>query len=791
MTFSLPLTLVAIAVISFTAYAQEVAYAYDDLVGRPLESGNITQYNGTDVVTFAVASGGPSGATLLQKFPTTVEEMKNEINLKLNVGNPEVREKGCNLTLDYPGDGTISQICSIYNYMVGNWSYLPDPRGFEVFQYSNESLKLGSGKYSGQGDCDDFSILLASLIESIGCTSRIVLAYGPDGGHAYTEVYLGKTGGTESDVGRMVSWLKKKYNVNEINTHMDLNTGDVWLNLDWWRDPRGAKHPGGPFFKANSQVPIHVREGVPYKPLKPVNDIPIARFTISPEVPNAEENTNFNASMSKDIGGGIVAYEWDFGDGNNTVKLSGPLVSHVYHNGGPYTVILKVEDNDDTKRETNITYQNITINNPPQANFTITPQKPLVGDFVKFDASASSDVEDGTNLAYNWQINNNSALFSQASPPKQGYDEKGMYWINLTVTDKNGAEGHKNFLLKINQPPIPRIAFDSANSNLGKMINFSAVDSEDLDGEIVSYAWDFGDKSPADYNKAVQHSYREGGEKMVMLSVRDNDGAISNTSLEIFINRPPVARFSIDPVWPKRGEPVSFDASASSDPDGKIQRYLWDFGVGMAESEVYYSKFAEHSYSRPMKYNITLTVEDDKGATDSFNQSVEVGEINNKPVIISLHSDKSSPQKAGTIVTWKTEASDAENDPIQYKFFLDDMPQTDWSSNPAWTWTTSDDDFGSHLIEIKVRDGKHNSEGDGSKMSRFIITDKTRYCISLMPFSYNYTDGRGSSMCLTPAKGATNAANDTSGATNITYDLIDDGYVGVTKKIKLRAATPP
>ncbi len=124
------------------------------------------------------------------------------------------------------------------------------------------------------------------------------------------------------------------------------------------------------------------------------------------------------------------------------------------------------------------------------------------------------------------------------------------------------------------------------------MINFSAGASEDQDGKIVTYAWDFGDNSAADYNKTVLHSYRDGGKKAVMLSVRDNDGAISNISQEILINMPPVANFSRDPEKPKKGVLVSFNASQSFDPDGKIQRYFWDFGDGKAEPEVYTSELA-------------------------------------------------------------------------------------------------------------------------------------------------------------------------------------------------------
>ena len=211
----------------FTENMARNPYAYGESGGRPLESGNITSYNGTDIVTSTIAGAGPS----LGGSGMTVEEMKREIALKLNAGNPKVRDEGLGLILEYPGDGTINQICSIYEHMVANWSYARDPRGKEVLQYSNQSLDYGKGRFSGQGDCDDFSILLASLIESIGGTSRIILAYGPDGGHAYTEVYLGKAGGPESDVGRMVSWLRKSYRVKEINTHTDrkpATSGSTW-----------------------------------------------------------------------------------------------------------------------------------------------------------------------------------------------------------------------------------------------------------------------------------------------------------------------------------------------------------------------------------------------------------------------------------------------------------------------------------------------------------------------------------------------------------------------------------
>jgi len=329
------------------AIGSEVAYSFGDLGGHPLPMGNVTEYNGSDIVTSAINSAS-IGADSAPTEGKSVDGIKKEINLKLNVGNQAVRDKGHSLTVDYSGDRTIRQICSLYDVMVGNWSYLPDTRGIEEFQYSNKTLEYGMGKkVIGQGDCDDFSILLASLIESIGGTSRIMLAYGPMGGHAYTEVYLGKAEGIDSDVDRMIKWLMARYNAHEINVHTDLDTGDVWLNLDWWRDTDTGieltKHPGGPFFRATSQTPIPIREDIAKLPLEPLNNPPLATFTVSSTVPNAEEIVTFDASSSRDIGDGgrIEYYGWDFGDGN---KLNGKIVQHAYSGSGKFAVNLTVRD---------------------------------------------------------------------------------------------------------------------------------------------------------------------------------------------------------------------------------------------------------------------------------------------------------------------------------------------------------------------------------------------------------------------------------------------------------------
>ena len=94
---------------------------------------------------------------------------------------------------------------------------------------------------------------------------------------------------------------------------------------------------------------------------------------------------------------------------------------------------------------------------------------------------------------------------------------------------------------------------------------------------------------------------------------------------------------------------------------------------------------------------------------------------NNAPVMSTLTADKESPQVSGTVITWTASATDAENDPLQFQFFLDGQVMQDWSESPVWSWTATNEQVGQHAIEAKVRDGKHNPEGDRSKSANFEI----------------------------------------------------------------------
>ena len=52
---------------------------------------------------------------------------------------------------------------------------------------------------------------------------------------------------------------------------------------------------------------------------------------------------------------------------------------------------------------------------------------------------------------------------------------------------------------------------------------------------------------------------------------------------------------------------------------------------------------------------------------------------------------------------------------------MDGQVVQDWSYSPIWSWTAAKDQVGQHVIEAKVRDGKHNQDGDSSSSANFEI----------------------------------------------------------------------
>lgn len=85
------------------------------------------------------------------------------------------------------------------------------------------------------------------------------------------------------------------------------------------------------------------------------------------------------------------------------------------------------------------------------------------------------------------------------------------------------------------------------------------------------------------------------------------------------VNEPPGVGFSYTPQNPSAGTEVTFKAKAT-DPDGEVESFQWDFGDGgTAEGAT-----TTHTFEEPGSYTVSVTATDDRGATDSAQNTVEV-----------------------------------------------------------------------------------------------------------------------------------------------------------------------
>ncbi len=84
----------------------------------------------------------------------------------------------------------------------------------------------------------------------------------------------------------------------------------------------------------------------------------------------------------------------------------------------------------------------------------------------------------------------------------------------------------------------------------------------------------------------------------------------------------PAAAFTYDPVSARESEPFSFDASSSTDPDGTVQSYAWDFdGDGTFGGT---GETTTHAFECPGTYEVALVVGDDDGLEDLTTRSIDV-----------------------------------------------------------------------------------------------------------------------------------------------------------------------
>lgn len=391
-----------------------------------------------------------------------------------------------------------------------------------------------------------------------------------------------------------------------------------------------------------------------------VNDPPVASAGPDRKVAVGEV-IRFDGGGSLDRDGQLVRHAWRFGDGN---EGTGATVPYAYGQPGVYEATLAVTDDSGSASDTATDAATITVNAPPVAR--AGANRVVTASEVRFDGSASRD-PDGEIIRYAWDFGDGTA--GEGVQPAHVYRQAGSYDVTLTVTDDAGTPRNSDastLRVLVNQAPIADAGPDQLGSP-GQEFVFAGSGSFDPDGDLTDYLWDFKDGTTAS-GERVTHRFARPGVYQVRLTVRDDTGqpeAVDFDDAEVVVNAPPVANAGADRLAAP-GEAVRFDALNSSDPDGSIASFRWDFS-DIPEPAV--GREVTRTYEAPGIYSARLTVTDSSGTVNGVAQDQVTVRVNHAPV---ANAGADVFTAASTVAFDGAASADADGDALVYSWDFGD-----------------------------------------------------------------------------------------------------------------------
>ena len=386
---------------------------------------------------------------------------------------------------------------------------------------------------------------------------------------------------------------------------------------------------------------------------------------------------------------------------------------------GTHSITLTATDSQSTTSSDTIVI--IINNNEPTVTISSPQNNSLYDTEISISfAGTASDIEDGylTGTTLEWSSGNDGLLGTGTSISTTL--SKGTHIITLTATDSENDKGEATVTIFVgNTPPEVSITNPSTEVNFdsGEHISFqgTATDAEDgtLSGASLQWTSNIDGNFATGATPSPVNTLSSGEHSITLIATDNNNTATSSSPILIKVgNTAPMATI-LSPnnnASFEDGEIITFEGAGTDDEDySEDLTYKWscsEHGTLRGTSSFTTSVIEAGSH------NITFTVTDSKGLSNTEVQSITIGIGNENPVAAITSPSDGTSYDINDVIIFKGTGTDPENGTLSGLSLV-------WSSNISGeigtgTVVTSDTlSSGTHIITITATDN-HATPGTGT-----------------------------------------------------------------------------